>query len=168
MKMAPRHRLDTRKTRGLPLTDAGKPRKATVCRSHRERKVYFQIRVLEFRREPRRVKLLDFRPLVPRRRPSSRLRSVKQRLQVVPWMRRQSGRCCASVRVECLNERAEPITITAQGWYARILRHEMNHLNGTLYIDRMQTRSFITTENVDRFWKSRTIEQVRKDLGIDS
>jgi peptide deformylase len=74
----------------------------------------------------------------------------------------------ASVRVECLNERAEPITITAQGWYARILQHEIDHLNGTLYIDRMQTRSFTTTENVDRFWKSRTIEQIRKDLGIDS
>lgn len=74
----------------------------------------------------------------------------------------------ASVRVECLNERAEPITITAQGWYARILQHEIDHLNGTLYIDRMQTRSFTTTENVDRFWKSRTIEQVRKDLGIDN
>ena len=74
----------------------------------------------------------------------------------------------ASVRVECLNERAEPITIIARGWYARILQHEIDHLNGTLYIDRMQTRSFATTENVDRFWKSRTIEQVRKDLGIDS
>jgi peptide deformylase len=74
----------------------------------------------------------------------------------------------ASVRVECLNERAEPITITAQGWYARILQHEIDHLNGTLYIDRMQTRSFTTVENADRFWNSRTIEQVRKDLRIDS
>lgn len=74
----------------------------------------------------------------------------------------------SSVRVECLNERAEPITITAQGWYARILQHEIDHLNGTLYIDRMQTRSFTTVENVDRFWRSRTIEQARNDLGIDS
>ena len=55
-----------------------------------------------------------------------------------------------SVRVECLNERAEPITITAQGWYARILQHEIDHLNGTLYIDRMQTRTFTTVENTDR------------------
>jgi len=55
----------------------------------------------------------------------------------------------ANVRVECLNERAEPITITAQGWYARILQHEIDHLNGTLYIDRMQTRSFSTVVRVD-------------------
>jgi peptide deformylase len=74
----------------------------------------------------------------------------------------------ASVRVECLNEQAERITITAQGWYARILQHEIDHLNGTLYIDRMQTRSFTNIENADRFWKGRTIEQVREDLGIDS
>lgn len=73
-----------------------------------------------------------------------------------------------NVRVECLNERAEPISITAQGWYARILQHEIDHLNGTLYIDRMQTRSFTSMENVDRFWKSRTVEEVRKELTIDS
>jgi peptide deformylase len=53
-----------------------------------------------------------------------------------------------NVRVECLNERAEPITITAQGWYARILQHEIDHLNGTLYIDRMHTRSFSTVDNI--------------------
>ena len=58
-------------------------------------------------------------------------------------------RRAANVRVECLNERAEPITITAQGWYARILQHEIDHLNGTLYIDRMQTRSFSTVVRVD-------------------
>jgi peptide deformylase len=55
-----------------------------------------------------------------------------------------------SVRVECLNERAEPITINANGWYARILQHEIDHLNGTLYIDRMYTRSFTTVENAER------------------
>jgi len=55
-----------------------------------------------------------------------------------------------SVRVECLNERAEPITITAHGWYARILQHEIDHLNGTLYIDRMQTRTFSTVDNAFR------------------
>ena len=59
-----------------------------------------------------------------------------------------------SVRVECLNERAEPITIRAHGWYARILQHEIDHLNGTLYIDRMYTRSFTTVENAERFASS--------------
>ena len=57
------------------------------------------------------------------------------------------------VRVECLNERGEEITINAHGWYARILQHEIDHLNGTLYIDRMKTRTFTTSENLLLFEK---------------
>lgn len=49
------------------------------------------------------------------------------------------------VRVECLNEHAEPVTIRARGWYARILQHEIDHLHGTLYIDRMDSRTFAKT-----------------------
>jgi peptide deformylase len=71
-----------------------------------------------------------------------------------------------SVRVECLNERAEPVTINAQGWHARILQHEIDHLNGTLYIDRMHTRSFTTVENVDVFWRDKTIDEVVEKLKL--
>jgi peptide deformylase len=76
-------------------------------------------------------------------------------------------RRATKVRVECLNQRAEPITINAEGWYARILQHEIDHLNGTLYIDRMQSRSFTTMENVDRFWSDKSIEEVQQELGIN-
>jgi peptide deformylase len=69
-----------------------------------------------------------------------------------------------NVRVECLNERGEPVTINAQGWYARILQHEIDHLNGTLYVDRMKTRTLTTAENMVRFWKDQTIEQVLAEL----
>jgi len=58
-----------------------------------------------------------------------------------------------NVRVECLNERGEAITINAQGWYARILQHEIDHLNGILYVDRMDTRTLTTAENLFRFRK---------------
>jgi peptide deformylase len=51
------------------------------------------------------------------------------------------------VRVSYLNERAEPVEITAEGWYARILQHEIDHLNGVLYLDRMDTRTFSTQDN---------------------
>jgi peptide deformylase len=57
------------------------------------------------------------------------------------------------VRVSCLNERAEQLTINARGWYARILQHEIDHLNGRLYIDRMDPRTFSTSENLIRFRK---------------
>ena len=70
-----------------------------------------------------------------------------------------------NVRVECLNERAEEVTINASGWYARILQHEIDHLNGTLYIDRMATRTLTTSENMIRFWNQQSIEQVLAQVG---
>ena len=69
-----------------------------------------------------------------------------------------------NVRVECLNERGEEITINAHGWYARILQHEIDHLNGTLYVDRMNTRTLTTGENMYRFWSKASIEQVISEL----
>jgi len=69
-----------------------------------------------------------------------------------------------SVRVECLNERGEETTIKAQGWYARILQHEIDHLNGTLYIDRMKTRTLTNAENMTKFWNNQSIEQVLAEL----
>jgi peptide deformylase len=69
------------------------------------------------------------------------------------------------VRVECLNERGEEVTINAQGWYARILQHEIDHLNGTLYVDRMKTRTLATSENMLRFWKNHSVQDVLTELG---
>jgi peptide deformylase len=70
-----------------------------------------------------------------------------------------------NVRVECLNERGEPVTINAHGWYARILQHEIDHLNGTLYVDRMKTRTLSTAENMSRYWNDQSIEQVLAQVG---
>lgn len=58
-----------------------------------------------------------------------------------------------SVRVTCLDHNGKPHVIEAEGWYARILQHEIDHLNGTLYIDRMSSRTFSTLENYQRHWK---------------
>jgi peptide deformylase len=57
------------------------------------------------------------------------------------------------VRVSCLDHQGEPRIIEASGWYARILQHEIDHLNATLYIDRMLDHSFSTLENYTRHWK---------------
>lgn len=59
------------------------------------------------------------------------------------------------VRVDCLNERAEPVSIRAEGWYARILQHEIDHLHGKIYIDRMRSETFSTLDNYQRHWKNR-------------
>jgi peptide deformylase len=55
------------------------------------------------------------------------------------------------VEVEALNENGEHLTLVAQGWHARILQHETDHLNGTLYIDRMRTQTFTSVENYKKF-----------------
>jgi len=57
------------------------------------------------------------------------------------------------VRVDCLDHLGRPRTIQASGWYARILQHEIDHLYGTLYVDRMMTRTFMTVDNFARLWK---------------
>ncbi len=70
------------------------------------------------------------------------------------------------VEVECLDEEGRPRRIEASGWYARILQHEIDHLDGTLYLDRMEPRSFTTTENLTRHWGSMPVASVREALGL--
>ena len=69
------------------------------------------------------------------------------------------------VRVEWLNERGEEVKINAHGWYARILQHEIDHLNGILYVDRMKTRTYTTGENFFQYWMHHPIEDVLSELG---
>jgi peptide deformylase len=69
------------------------------------------------------------------------------------------------VRVECLDETGAPRVIEASGWYARILQHEIDHLHGTLYVDRMQSRTFSSIENHSRIWKNKTTAEVKAGLG---
>jgi peptide deformylase len=71
----------------------------------------------------------------------------------------------ARVKVECLDHRGEPKLIEASGWYARILQHEIDHLNGTLYIDRMQPRTFMSVENFNRYWKDKPMSEIAKSGG---
>ena len=73
-------------------------------------------------------------------------------------------RRAARVRVDCLDHRAEPKTIHAAGWHSRILQHEIDHLNGALYIDRMEPRSLCTLDTYSKHWKELTIPEVRARL----
>jgi len=70
------------------------------------------------------------------------------------------------VTVEYLDENAQACRLEASGWFARILQHEIDHLHGRLYIDRMETRSFATIDNLSRHWKDLPIVAVREALGL--
>jgi peptide deformylase len=70
------------------------------------------------------------------------------------------------VRVECLDHNGTPQVIEVSGWYARILQHEIDHLHGTLYIDRMLTPTFSSLDNHARSWKNKATAEVKAALGL--
>jgi peptide deformylase len=49
------------------------------------------------------------------------------------------------VEVTGLDLSGKPIRWQVSGWPARILQHEVDHVNGILYIDRMISRTFMST-----------------------
>jgi peptide deformylase len=55
----------------------------------------------------------------------------------------------AAVTVRALNRQGRPIKIKAQGWLARIFQHEIDHLDGVLFIDR-----------ASKVWKAKDSEVV--------
>ena len=60
----------------------------------------------------------------------------------------------AKVRVKALNEHGLPVVIEAEGLMARCLQHEIDHLNGKLYVDRLSV--------ISRMRVRRDIERRRK------
>ncbi|HWI03132.1 MAG TPA: peptide deformylase [Acidimicrobiales bacterium] len=69
------------------------------------------------------------------------------------------------VTVEALDAAGAPLHLDLEGWPARIVQHEADHLAGTLYLDRMDTRSFTTAANLGRHWKARPPAEIRAALG---
>jgi peptide deformylase len=69
-----------------------------------------------------------------------------------------------SVRVEYLNEHAQPVVIHAKGWYARILQHEIDHLGGTLFIDRAILPTLMTTDNYMKLWQGKSVKEIQAHL----
>jgi len=55
----------------------------------------------------------------------------------------------AEVEVTGLTPEGEPYSWGTSGWPARILQHEVDHLDGTLYVDRMNTRTLAALEPRD-------------------
>lgn len=47
----------------------------------------------------------------------------------------------AEIRVQAMNERGRRFTLGAEGFMARVIQHELDHLNGVLFTDRLPERS---------------------------
>ncbi|MEZ5583674.1 MAG: peptide deformylase [Candidatus Competibacteraceae bacterium] len=46
------------------------------------------------------------------------------------------------------------------------MQHEIDHLNGNLYIDRMASRSFMTVDNHACYWNGQSVGNIRNTLGL--
>jgi peptide deformylase len=82
--------------------------------------------------------------------------SVRDRVMLVPR--------ATTVVVKALDEHGEPFLKEASGWYARILQHEIDHLNGKLCIDRMDSRTFMSVDQYQRFWSGKSVAEIRAEL----
>jgi peptide deformylase len=67
------------------------------------------------------------------------------------------------VRVTAWDRHGRPVEHSAVGWYARILQHEVDHLDGIIYVDRMLTRSFVSGSSTTP-WGRLPITEVKERL----
>ncbi len=72
-----------------------------------------------------------------------------------------------SVRLTGLDERGRPLDEVVTGWPARIVQHETDHLDGTLYVDRAEPRSLASHQAVAERWAQPTAERAAAALGFD-
>lgn len=68
------------------------------------------------------------------------------------------------VEVTGLDDKGQKVVWRARGWPARILQHEVDHLNGTLYIDRMMTRSFSTLPQAKARFGGKPMRDILENL----
>jgi peptide deformylase len=68
------------------------------------------------------------------------------------------------VEVKGSDERGAPVSWRVSGWPARILQHEVDHLAGTLYVDRMIARTFAANAEVQARWLRVSPDEVRAAL----
>ena len=69
------------------------------------------------------------------------------------------------VEVTGMDPDGQAVHWRAQGWPARILQHEVDHLRGTLYVDRMLSRSLVANDEYPRY-RGMTTEEVMAALNV--
>jgi peptide deformylase len=84
--------------------------------------------------------------------------SVQGYAAIVPRWRR--------VRLSAVDVGGEPVTLELSGWPARVVQHEVDHLDGMLYVDRMLTRSFVSREAYLATWRHHPIAGCLEAFGI--
>jgi peptide deformylase len=68
------------------------------------------------------------------------------------------------VEVVARDPQGAPVSLRVRGWPARILQHEIDHLDGSLYVDRMISRTLSTNGECQSRWLSRPAGEVCAEL----
>ena len=50
----------------------------------------------------------------------------------------------SAVRLECYDRAGERVDLVAKDFFARVIQHETDHLNGIVYVDRMRDLSSLS------------------------
>ena len=70
----------------------------------------------------------------------------------IPDIRGRVSRA-TDVKVRALDRHGKPISMTADGFPARVIQHEVDHLDGVLFFDRMTSFESLTfLEEYSRYW----------------
>ncbi|MCB8980847.1 MAG: peptide deformylase [Ardenticatenaceae bacterium] len=70
-----------------------------------------------------------------------------------------------AVRVRAQDRRGKPVKLRLRGWTARIFQHEIDHLNGVLYIDKLTDRENFWTD--EEYYEMRQAEAEAEDSEED-
>ena len=77
----------------------------------------------------------------------------------VPDMRGRVPRY-TEVRLQCLDREGQTIDVVAKEFFARVIQHETDHLDGVLFLDRMKSfESLAFLEEFSRYWSRRDIKE---------
>ncbi|MBM7091510.1 peptide deformylase [Streptomyces sp. S12] len=71
------------------------------------------------------------------------------------------------VRLTGQDEHGRALDEVFSGWPARIVQHETDHLDGTLYLDRAEPRSLSSQQAVADRWAQPSPERAARALGFD-
>ncbi|MBM4360170.1 MAG: peptide deformylase [Deltaproteobacteria bacterium] len=70
------------------------------------------------------------------------------------------------VELRGLDREGKTHTLRVKGWPARIVQHELDHLDGTVYVDRMQPRSFMEAAAAKPRFGGKPIASILAELGV--
>ncbi|MGW2516869.1 peptide deformylase [Streptomyces sp. NPDC001617] len=73
----------------------------------------------------------------------------------------------AQVRLTGEDEHGRPVDELFSGWPARIVQHETDHLDGTLYLDRAELRSLSSNQAMAERWAQPAPDRAAKALGFE-